>query len=125
LYDIRYEAYRIGRNWPCRPLRRFVRDRTSGDCAIGIRGPAVADGAAAAQGYPDASYGIARMYEYGLGVPVNLSEAVIWYGKAGAPGDPRAAERRRNLSALYLTFDDTFGGRTDSSQTNARRTSVQ
>jgi TPR repeat protein len=64
--------------------------------------------AAAAQGYPDASYGIARMYEYGLGVPLNLSEAVIWYGKASAQGDPRAAERRRNLFALYLTFDDTF-----------------
>jgi hypothetical protein len=62
----------------------------------------------AALGYPDASYDLARMYEYGLGVPLDLRAAVIWYGHAKAEGDPRAAERERNLIALYCEFDDTF-----------------
>jgi TPR repeat protein len=63
---------------------------------------------AASKGYPDASYAVARMYEYGLGVPLDLKQAVAWYAQAARQGDPKAAGRENNLLQLYLKFDDTF-----------------
>jgi TPR repeat protein len=63
---------------------------------------------AASKGYPDASYAVARMYEYGLGVPLDLKQAVTWYAQAARQGDPKAAARENNLLQLYLKFDDTF-----------------
>jgi hypothetical protein len=54
------------------------------------------------------SYAVAQIYEYGLGVPLDLKAAVLWYQRAKAQGDPNAGERARNLLAMYCTFDDTF-----------------
>ena len=60
------------------------------------------------QGDPDATYSVARIYEYGLGVPLDLRAATLWYDTAAHQGHPKAADRARNLLGLYLKFDDTF-----------------
>ncbi len=60
------------------------------------------------QGDPDATYSIARIYEYGLGVPLDLRAATLWYDTAAHQGHPKAADRAKNLLGLYLKFDDTF-----------------
>ena len=45
---------------------------------------------AAAEGYAMAMNNIGAIYEGGEGVPVNYTEAVRWYGKAVASGEPIA-----------------------------------
>lgn len=53
---------------------------------------------AAEAGYAPAQYEIARMYEEGLGVDLNLKLAAFWYRKAADQG---AAEAQNNLGSLY------------------------
>jgi TPR repeat protein len=65
---------------------------------------------ASAAGDANATYDVARIYEYGLGVPLDLRAAALWYDTAAHQGHPKAADRARNLLGLYLTFDDTFAG---------------
>jgi TPR repeat protein len=55
---------------------------------------------AAAQGYPQALYKVAECHEHGLGgVPKNKVEAIRWYRRAQAAGNPNAAEDLRRLKA--------------------------
>ncbi|MEZ5463028.1 tetratricopeptide repeat protein [Dokdonella sp.] len=54
--------------------------------------------AAARQGHADSQYNLALMYEQGLGVGQDESEAVAWYGKAAAQGNAFA---QFNLGVLY------------------------
>jgi TPR repeat protein len=63
---------------------------------------------ASKQGEFDATYNLARMYEYGLGVPLSLAQAVTLFAKAADQGNPDARQREHNLLNLYTTFDDTF-----------------
>ncbi len=60
------------------------------------------------QGDAYATYNIARIYEYGLGVPLDLRAATLWYDTSAHQGHPKAADRAKNLLGLYLKFDDTF-----------------
>ncbi len=49
-------------------------------------------------GHSDSQYNIGLMYEYGIGIVKNASEAVVWYTKAAEQGNSDAAF---NLGALY------------------------
>ncbi len=46
---------------------------------------------AAAQGLPHALHWVAFFYHYGFGVAADTAEAICWYKRAHAAGDPRAA----------------------------------
>lgn len=54
----------------------------------------------AEQGLPDAQYKLAVMYDLGLGVPQNHTEAFKWYGKAADLGH---ADAQNNLGIMYET----------------------
>jgi TPR repeat protein len=43
-------------------------------------------------------YAIGRLYERGLGVPINIDLATKWYAKAAAFGEPEAKVRLEILS---------------------------
>src|ERR1700761_9563403 len=45
----------------------------------------------AAQGDADAAFNLAQAYKLGRGVPTDLAQAKIWYGKAAEAGHWRAA----------------------------------
>ncbi len=46
---------------------------------------------AALQGYAPAQAALGACHEAGLGIPVSLSQAKLWYGRAAAQGNPMAA----------------------------------
>ena len=63
---------------------------------------------AANHGYIAAQSNLGGMYERGLGVPQNSTEAALWYGKAASKG---YAPARYSLSHLYRTGE---GGKAES-----------
>jgi len=52
----------------------------------------------ASQGYVDAQYNLGQLYEVGLGVEKNLTEAKKWYQKAANQGHSSAYERLKELN---------------------------
>jgi TPR repeat protein len=44
----------------------------------------------AEQGDPDAAFNLAQAYKLGRGVPSDLAQAKLWYGKAAQAGHPQA-----------------------------------
>ncbi len=54
---------------------------------------------AAAQGNPVAMCNVAHLHELGLGVPENQAEAIRWYRRAQAAGQPEASDALRRLRA--------------------------
>ena len=54
--------------------------------------------AAAKEGHPDSQFNVALMYEQGIGVAKDETEAVVWYGKSAAQGNAAA---QFNLGVLY------------------------
>lgn len=46
--------------------------------------------ASAAQGWAPGEFSLGRAYQYGIGVPVNLQNAIFWYDKAAAQGNTQA-----------------------------------
>ena len=53
---------------------------------------------AANQGHPDACYDVGRCYEYGIGVSLNIENAVLWYNRAVASGRVDALSHLEDLS---------------------------
>ena len=54
---------------------------------------------AAAQGQPHALFDVADCHEKGRGVPKNKAEAIRWYRRAQAAGNPDAAAALQRLRA--------------------------
>ena len=54
--------------------------------------------AAAEDGHADSQFNVALMYEQGIGVGKDESQAVVWYGKAASQGHAAA---QYNLGVLY------------------------
>ena len=54
---------------------------------------------AATQGFPHALYGVAECHERGWGVAADVAEAIRWYRRAEAGGDPDAADKLQELGA--------------------------
>lgn len=52
---------------------------------------------AAIQGNPQAQHNLGKCYEFGFGVPIDLSKAAYWYKKSSDQGDKDAAERLRAI----------------------------
>lgn len=52
---------------------------------------------AAEKGEAEAQYNLALKYEYGEGVPENVSEAIYWYNLAAAQGHSDAMARSAQL----------------------------
>lgn len=52
----------------------------------------------ASQGYVDAQYNLGQLYEVGLGIEKNLTEAKKWYQKAANQGHNSAYERLKELN---------------------------
>ena len=52
---------------------------------------------AAEQGVTQAQFNLAYYYEYGQGVPQNLSEATKWYKAAAKQGHTEAKDRLKKL----------------------------
>ena len=53
--------------------------------------------ASAQQGWVKGEFGLGRDYEDGIGVPLNLDQAIAWYDKAAAQGDGQAAHMAQYL----------------------------
>jgi len=53
---------------------------------------------AANQGHPDACYDVARFYENGIGVNINIEKAILWYNRAFASGRLDALSHLEDLS---------------------------
>jgi uncharacterized protein len=51
----------------------------------------------ASQGLSSGEFSLGRAYEYGIGVPLNLQQAIVWYEKAAAQGHAQAAYFARYL----------------------------
>ena len=77
--------------------------------------------AAAEEGHADSQFNVAVMYEQGLGVGKDESEAVVWYGKAASQGNAAA---QFNLGVLY---ENGRGTKIDYKKANEwyRKASVQ
>ena len=45
----------------------------------------------ASQGYAGGEYSLGRAYQYGIGVPLDQNQAIVWYDKAAAQGHSQAA----------------------------------
>jgi TPR repeat protein len=67
----------------------------------------------AAQGWADGEYRVGRAYQYGIGVPLDLQQAIYWYDKAAAQGHAQA-----KYFAQYLRDNHGFDG---SSRDDAER----
>lgn len=59
----------------------------------------------AQQGWADGEYRVGRAFEYGIGVPLNLQQAIVWYDKAAAQGHAQA-----RYFAQYLRDNHGFDG---------------
>ena len=54
------------------------------------------------EGYPSCDYSLAKIYHYGEGVPINLSEAFKWYEKASNVGYGHHEEAKYELGLMHL-----------------------
>ena len=61
--------------------------------------------ASASQGWSLGEFALGRAYQYGIGVPLNLQEAIRWYDKAAAQGHGQAS-----YFAKYLRDNHGFDG---------------
>lgn len=76
---------------------------------------------AAKEGHSDSQYNLALMYEQGIGVRKDETEAVVWYGKSALQGN---ASAQFNLGVLY---ENGRGTKVDFAKANEwyRKASVQ
>ncbi|HJT19735.1 MAG TPA: tetratricopeptide repeat protein [Nitrospira sp.] len=61
--------------------------------------------ASASQGWVNGQFSLGRAYQYGIGVPLSLEEALIWYDKAAAKGHAQA-----KFFAKYIRDNHGFDG---------------
>ena len=66
-------------------------------------------GLAAGQGFTQAQYDLARMYEHGIGTAVVRSEALRWFHEAAAEGYQEAAValKRLNIATTEIELPES------------------
>lgn len=59
-------------------------------------------------GNAGALYSLGNMYEQGMGTPVDLKHAYVWYEKAAKKGDVRAKHKLTRRDSVFSRADDAI-----------------